>query len=592
MACLLWFAATLFFLGDTDKHSDDYHVHLINAATGKIDWSQHPWTTWPYFWRPLHLMHATVMNTLSYRHPWIGHAELAVLHGIVGVMLAALLRRMGIGRWVSWFAGVLFVVYPINAEPALWTSASCNAAGAIVLLYGLELARRQGIGPQTRMRPILIGMLAFIAACWYEPAAAGFAAAPLIVLAAGASAGGGSGGRQLRERLGPACKVGLGVVCGCLVYVGLLLATAPAHARGGVGTFATRAELPRRMLSLFYDAGRATIGEPGRAIVAGSIEQGAKVFRTPIGMAFGAAVAVAIVASLIASKRLRARDARGDDHAGTEPRPHWLLGASGVIVVIAAMLPLMLVSFGGLELRTLYIPLLGVAIAFAFVADAARRRLERGVPWRARTVAGVGITIALIAAVLGTIGDIGFQMQFRGNAEHDRRIAAQLRHLLPNPVADTTFVPLRVAVHGAKTHYEQFNTAIHSALQAPWSSTPFIQHSYSRTDISATSVTYWKPNHFPAKYLAAEGFVPGRQIQTRDDERIDGRMIVPWSRCVPFIVTPSGDVEFVPSITLIKLDGERIELRFPLVQAMNTGISSAAVSIVEGPGGMRIRIGR
>ena len=182
---MLWFGATFYFLGGTGKHSDDYTVAMRDPASGLVDFRFHPWVRWPYFWRPLHLAHVCAVNTISWNHPWIGHLELAIVHGLVAWLLAGLLMRLGVRPTIAWIGGLLFLVCPFNAEAVFWTSASCNAISTLFLLWTLELVRRQGADSDHSGRLVWIAVLAFITACWYEPAAAALVAVPAVFIAAG-----------------------------------------------------------------------------------------------------------------------------------------------------------------------------------------------------------------------------------------------------------------------------------------------------------------------------------------------------------------------------------------------------------------------
>lgn len=236
-AVVLWFASTFFFLGDTGKHSDDYGVVMRDPATGAINLSHHPWVRWPYFWRPLHLAHASAINTISWDHPWIGHLELAVAHGLVAWMLMGLLTRLGVRRPISYAAALLFMACPLIAEAVLWTSASCNAISCLFLFRTLELVRRQGAGPPTHIRTLWIALLSFITACWYEPGAAALAAVPFVYLAARARTIEPALARASPWRGALRCTIAAGF--GCLLYATLLLITAPPKTRGGSESLVT-----------------------------------------------------------------------------------------------------------------------------------------------------------------------------------------------------------------------------------------------------------------------------------------------------------------------------------------------------------------
>jgi hypothetical protein len=43
---------------------DQIAAFHLDPVTGRINWALHPWVQWPFFWRPIHLIHFSVINTL------------------------------------------------------------------------------------------------------------------------------------------------------------------------------------------------------------------------------------------------------------------------------------------------------------------------------------------------------------------------------------------------------------------------------------------------------------------------------------------------------------------------------------------------
>lgn len=582
LAILLWFGATFYFLGDTGRHSDDYHAHVRNFATGALEWSRQPWARWPYFWRPLHLAHVHTVGTIFYDHPAIGHLELALVHGAVGWMLAGLLTRLGIRSSVSFTIALLFVTLPLVAEAALWTSASCNAISCLFLLRALELVRRQAVGPVTRLRTLWIGLLTFATACWYEPAAAGMAAAPFIYLAASPV------DTRFRDRARGLLSLLLAAAIPCLTYVALLLLTAPPGARGATGSLVTSDNALTRFMQIARHAAYSIYGPRAQSVITGGIEQGWGILRHPPGsMLIAAAIVLAIGAVIVFTAR--AARINPTDRTDNTLRTSVLLVLGGLAFFLGGFIPLLIVNRNGVELRTLYVPLLGAAVFFAALAGIVADRIGRTPTGVHAPVAALAATIILSAAVLGMIGMVGFQAQLRQNSLNDRLICANLRALVPNPEPGTMFLPLRLKVRGAATSRPIYNRALHTGLEAPWCSSPLVRREYRRSDISCTCVPYWANGRLPfssldAEGLASSGLILGAEIGN------DGLARVRWDRCIPFVVAPDCSVRLVPRVTLKTVSGQTIELHFPRTPIVHDGRPALVASILEAPGNVRVRI--
>jgi hypothetical protein len=582
LALLLWFGATFYLHGDTGKHSDDYHAHLVNAATGAVDLSLQPWNRWKYFWRPVHLAHVTGINTISYDHPWIGHLELALAHGAVGWMLAGLLTRLGIRRSVAGMTALLFVTLPLVGEASLWTSASCNVISCLFLLRGLELARRQTAGPASRARILWIALLTFVAACWYEPAAAAMAAAPFVYLAACPS------GVPLRNRLRGAVALLLAAGLACLLYTTLLLLTAPPQSRGGSESLTTPATALTRIAQVLRLALNGTFGLRGQADIQGSIEQGWGVLRHVPGPAFlAAAIALAVGTVLVlASRAHRIPPAAG---ITLSARGLGLLMVAGGAMIVGGLVPLIAINRNGVELRTLYVPLLGITLIFATFAGATADRIAQASAPVRTIFAALASSAGVTAAIMGMIGMIGFQAQFRLNAANDRLICENLRALAPNPAPGTMFVPLRIKMRGASTSQLIYNRALHGALEAPWCSSAIVRSAFKRRDIACTCVPYWANGRLPIMELDADGLV-GNGLTIGADIGNDGRAHVPWKRCIPFVVEPGGNVRLVQQATIQDRSGEKINILFPRTPPDTTARPPLIVEIIEDAGGVRAKI--
>lgn len=541
LAVALWFASTLYFLGNTGKHSDDYWVAMRSMVTGGLDWAHHPWVRWPYFWRPLHLGHVSAMNTLSWDRPWVGHLELALVHGGVAWMLCRLLTRLGVRRGIAWVVAVLFMVCPLNGEAALWTSASCNAIASLFVLRTMELVRRQGAGSGTWVRDVWIGLLAFITACWYEPAAASLAAVPLVYLAGRP--------REGRVRWWGVLRSTVAAGLGCSLYEGLLVWSAPTYVRGGAASFVAPEKGFGRVALVGRDVLDATVGERAMSVIAGSVEQGWSVVMNSAAGILMVVVLLALAVLACAAMLARAKkDELPFDAARTAGARMGMLFLAGTAVFACAWIPIIAIDGQRVELRSLYVPLLGVGMMGAAIAERVAMLCAVRTA-RTRLVAGAAtLAIVLGAATVGAIGMIGFQAQFRGNAAIDRHTVEELARLLPNPPAGTIFLPLRIDARGARTGHARYDHAIHGAFETPYCCGAIVQWVFRRTDISGAPTPWWM------RTLTAQGF-----------SGLGGAPPTPWEACVPFVVSADGEVRLVRRMTIDAGDGAAVAVEFPRV---------------------------
>lgn len=558
-AAVLWLAATFYFFGDTGKHSDDYWVAMRSMVTGAVDWSRHPWVRWPYFWRPLHLGHCSAINTISWNHPWIGHLELAIVHGACAWMLAGLIARLGVRRGIAWAIGVLFMACPLNAEAALWSSASCNAISSLFLLRTLELVRRQGVGGSVWARDAWIGVMSLATACWYEPAAAALGAVPLVFFAAGER------GRARSARWWGVARCTAAAGIGCAAYEALLVWTAPKYVRGGASSFVSVESALSRAGLVLRQAMDATAGSRGAEVIAGSIEQGWDVLAHSVfGVAVLALLAFLAMVMIARSAKPTPEQTEKPQAAAAQPPRVVLLVCAGLAIYLCAWLPIIAIDGQRVELRTLYVPMLGVAIAAAAVAEWIAGRLDHGTARVSKGVRATMIGVVALAGIAGAIGMIGFQAQFRGNAAIDRRTVEQLRDLMPTPPQNTIFLPLVLEARGAATGRERYDHAIHGAFETPYCCAAIVQWVFHRADTLGAPTPWWM-----------------RDLTTESFRGLGGAPPIPWERCVPFVVSPDGKVRLVRKMTIDPGDTEAMILEFPRVPETGTGAHPRMIRLRE-----------
>lgn len=156
--------------------------------------------------------------------------------------------------------------------------------------------------------------------------------------------------------------------------------------------------------------------------------------------------------------------------------------------------------------------------------------------------------ITLAGALAGATGMIGFQTQFRLNARHDRGAVEQLRRLVPDPPANTVFLPLRIDARGAATGRPCYDHAIHGAFEAPWSCRAIVRVIYRRADLVATSTPWWLKHPDP-----------------RGIRRVLDPALIPWDRCIPFTLDRDGTVHLISHLTVLPTGAVPFEVEFPRV---------------------------
>lgn len=551
LAITLWFATTLALFGDTGKFSDDYVAHMVHPVTGNVDLHRHPWARWPYFWRPLHLAHVSVMNTLSWNHPWIGHVELAIVHLGVCVMLYLAMRQFGVKRLTAYCVAMLFMVCPLHAEAVLWTSASCNAISCVFLLWMVLLTRRWAADPLRASRVALAGVLAFVIACWYEPAAGALLAMPLAARA------GLPRGLARSERLRRVWIPTLVALSACAAYVALLLLTAPGGARGDATSLVSVGQIPARFVECVTQVIDATVGSRGEDVCKGGylLCTGAGtagglmwwgVFLRVVGMG---SVAAALYWLLKGGPIRSVHELRA--HGGG-------LITCGCAIAVGSMVPVALTLSPGLDLRTLCVPLLGVAMATAGAVDVLDRLLAHRDWMHAKAVPFVICTVTAITGMSWAIACVGFQYGFRQQARLDASITHRLAQLIPDPPPGTVFMLLAIDAHAAKTGRPGFDDLFRGGYELPSTITPILRHAYHRLDVSGIALTYRLGGDVPILNVKPDGFDRrhvrgGRNLGSTSGE---GATRIAWSRVRPFVVDTQGSLRPVTAINVVPRVGE------------------------------------
>ncbi len=569
---LLWLGATFVYFGETGKHSDDYWAASRLIEREGIDWSSHPWQSWPYFWRPLHLAHAWMMNTIFWHHDWVPHLELALVHAAFCVMLFRLLVRLGSALAPAIAAALLYGTCPLLGEAIGWSSASCNAIGSLLMLITLDLGCRFGSAlstPQagdvsalvhpahTTRGLIAIALMSFATACFYEPAAAGLAAIPIVVWAACP--------RELRRgvRLHRTILATLASGLPCVLYVAILLGTAPPGQRGSAKTVGNVQSFPDNVKDLSRALRHMLAGSKGRDILLGSIEQGLSAAREhPIVLAI--IIATALVGVVVACNGLRAKPATVCDPKEPATMPRGQLLLLGMLLFTAPWLPFIAQHAHDFELRSLYVPLIGVAFLIAALGNWLSRRMATLTGCRRTLARVIAMLLVGVLVIAGQVGLVGMQTQFRTNFCQDARVAAQLAAMSPHVEPDTVFMILAADHRGAATSRPVYNAALHTALEARWCAETFARRSMHRTDIQLIPAVFWSRGTLLIDQL--------KPLSIQRTERGERERRTPWAKIVPLWIDAHATVHIVESLTIEPLNGGPLEIHPPRAQRLAQAI--------------------
>lgn len=570
---LLWALATLFLGGALGKNTDDYTWDLRDPATGAVPAPFNPFAHTPYFWRPLHIAMIHTVGTYFPDADRGVHLFVALAHGAACVMLWLVLRRITRTPLAPAAAALVFMLLPWHAEVALWFSTACTSLGCILMLAGVLIALRGAADAERTHLGRLAGVaaLTFAAACFYEQAAALATLIPFLVLALTPRTM--PLALRLRRALAPTLAAGLA----CALYAGLLVATAPADARGGAGSFVHAGRLAPRLAELTHGVRWTLLGDRARDLLAGSLETGWTTLATPAGAVWAGFVLASGLLWLVWAARRGggAPDALppgGHPPAGGQSGAGWR-ALAGLATFLAAWLPIYVMDRQVVELRTCYVPLMGLAVALGAFVDAVIASESRGVTPRSAslpcTLVGV-LTLAL--ALTGAVSLVGWQRYFQRRSELDRGVIAQLRALFPSPPASAVLVPLRTADAGAATGRPLFDRARLGIFESVWSAPAGARLALRRADAYATAANPWAPAALDRPDEHGVRWT-GPLMTPAPDLAVDpeGGVQIPWDRAIPFTTDADGTVRPVRRLIVEQPDHRDLEIRPPLVHAAVEG---------------------
>ncbi|HVU63846.1 MAG TPA: hypothetical protein VHC70_07710, partial [Phycisphaerales bacterium] len=550
---LLWFTAAYYFLGDLGKWMDDWSVHARDAVSGRTHWDKllalDPLHAG--FWRPLHIHAAIALQTAFWRHDWATHLVLAAVHGINAWMLWRVLGRLCTSKQAPALGALFFLVYPGGHEAIYWNSTIGTTVGVWWLLACVLAVQRHAAGEIGWRGLLLRAPLLLTLGWWYEQAAACAPVIAAVYLACAPST------IPLRTRLVRAAALAAAAFLAGLAYALLLIATINPAARGGSQSLIhARDFLPQMRLIASQAWDHLTLSE----FVRGALAEGWRAIRSRRWESL--VVAAGLVGAFVAfgSWWMRARGNRTEvDGSPTgrdiAARRAWGV-AMGAGIVAASMVPAVAVRDQWIAPRLVYTPALGLFIVFAIGADALLGSAwAQRASWPGRAVRGVSLAGLIAGTLLGAAMLIGVQSVWHTRAALDRRIASDLRRVVPSPPPGAVFAPVQVRVRPVYTGSHSFDLIGSGPLEFHWSAPAYMRYVYKRSDVFSLAFQSWLP---PSRWLkgAAGAVDSGVLVEagTLSDAGLppgpSGTHLIPWDRFVPIRLLKPGRVAVVDTVRI------------------------------------------
>jgi hypothetical protein len=214
----------------------------------------------------------------------------------------------------------------------------------------------------------------------------------------------------------------------------------------------------------------------------------------------------------------------------------------GVTAALASLLPVLVTRNNAVASRYFYLVTLGMAWAGAVGADALVRWMERrgGNVWRAAAGAMMLATVAI--GVWGALGMVWWQGAFKTRAEMDRTMGEQLRWLVARPEKGAVVVPVSVARSRTARKGPFPEGPVPGALTQPWTCWCFVQKTYGRGDMSATSA---RPGERPLLRASPAGLWYGRGVCDAWGRGDPARSMIPWEKLVAISIDADGQLHLL-----------------------------------------------
>ncbi len=561
---LCWFAATLFLGGNLGKNTDDYSINLRDPVTNTVPSPFNPLVRYPYFWRPLHNIMCFGVGTLWPEANRTVHVAVAAFHGLACLGLYFAMRRLTRTRVAPLAATVVFMVLPLHGEVAFWFCTTSTAIGSSLFFAAAIAAMAFARAERVRIG-LLLGIfgIVFLVTCFYEQSAALCAGMPFLCMAVAPPS------RAWAARASRAIAATLCAGAACLLYVKLLVATAPAAVRGGGQSFVSGNRAGERLTETLSGVHNVLYGERAQQIVRGSLQLGWETAASPKGLVLGSVLLASAALWLVWAVRRggpceqeQAGEIAAKGHGG------WLFLA-GAATFVAGWLPVYVIDHQIVEMRNAYVPLLGVAMMLAALLDGIAGALHGRAGVAARLVISLA---AFVVIVPSTLALIGYQTCFQLRWLEDQREIAALHQMVPAPPPNTVFMPLRLGALATHTGHVLFDRSRYGVFETPWSAHAAVQHEYRRDDIGATSYNPWVATPRTPVDKPGEDGVRWTKGLSKDMTALfpkdpDGGLRIPWINAVPFVTDPDGQLRLIRRIDVERADHRDLEVRPPLVHA-------------------------
>jgi len=580
--------AMLFHGADLGKYLDDWMLCRRDFQTLEVQRLTD--LNHPGFYRPLSRIVSPIVQTVLWEYDRLIHLLLIAAHAANALLVWRLLVAVGCERRTAIAGAMFFALYPVPHEAMFWSSIiATNLATAgftLMALVQVWIARRAS-KPWDWWAVPLMAALAFATCCLNEQPAMGILALPALSLAVSSQTRGASRVRRWTTAIVPGFVSGLAV----LLYLWLLVSTAPAGERASAGQWTPREELAGKALRLVHRVVDQAIMSD---FVPAALSMGWRSLRESPWLSIAFAVALIFAAVLFVRWWMRDQPTQRDQapfpndrpaFTAVYPHPTWAwqlwLAMFGLGVFFLAFVPALVVSVYTADSRMFYSASLGLVAIGTACADRAGASSR---PRLRAAGAGVVVTISIVFALML----VGLQRSYRERAAWESRQAAALLAMIPDPPERAVFVVMSAPLATRTlppTHSREFDTAVIAIWENPWCLNWFVRWHYRRPDLRALPSLGW-----PGP--AVVDITPGGLRTTRNpwnpgawraDAVAEGGHRVAWRLLIPILIEDDGRLSIVTRI--IVRDGrsgdELFRIEPPLVKAMRDASEQAAQRIGE-----------
>lgn len=548
-ALALWSLGTLFYGGRIGKWCDDYGNYLRDPVTDTFSLKslEGSWYSWTLIGRApaAYLFHALAQNYL-WHHDWVIHVLAAVVHGVNGILVFVLVRRvLGEGAWRgAAVAGLVMVSWPAGFEGVFWITGICAAIAPTVSLVLMLLVVRFARGEVGWWFLAPGVVLAWLIPAWYEQPAMMLPALLLLYLAAART------GEPLARRFVRGSVVSAVLSLGLVAYTVGMIVGLPAKTRGGASSYAAVSEIPGRIVEIARQAVPSlTMEESWRgALRQGFVELSAHPVRGLVWVVvlmLGAAGFWRCWMDRESDREAR----RGESVGANSGRGWWLLGFAGACFVLY-FVPAVVIRGQWIVPRLVYVHGVSLGIMAGVLVDAL---LRRSAGWRGKGVnvrRGLG-AIVIGGGVFGALCLLGFQGGYRRRWEMDLAQWRRIKELVPNPSPQTVFVPLELKDWPTATGDRRFDTHFLGIFDFTYTGGLAAHAFYHRRDVAHLGHNRWQRRH--AEDFADADATGIRLISPVVMPTYHDGMRVGWDQIVPLVTEEGGRVSIV---THVVIEGE------------------------------------